>query len=109
MFYDIIPHQTMSELCIFIDLTYHTLLGCSSPQEPDWNTQRPFLAWTSPSSIKDTFNLAWGKQEPLIHSYMFWYTTKGEKVATTSFYNRKISMIFPLVSCFSCVNNPSSS
>ena len=27
----------------------------SSPQEPDWNTQRPFLAWTSPSSIKDTF------------------------------------------------------
>ena len=26
----------------------------SSPQEPDWNTQRPFLAWTSPSSIKDT-------------------------------------------------------
>ena len=54
-------------------------------------------------------NLAWGKQEPLIHSYMFWYTTKGEKVATTPFYNRKISMIFPLVSCFSCVNNPSSS
>ena len=30
----------------------------SSPQEPDWNTQRPFLAWTSPSSIKDTFNVA---------------------------------------------------
>ena len=29
----------------------------SSPQEPDWNTQRPFLAWTSPSSIKDTFNV----------------------------------------------------
>ena len=28
-----------------------------SPQEPDWNTQRPFLAWTSPSSIKDTFNV----------------------------------------------------
>ena len=31
-------------------------------------------------------NLAWGKQEPLIPSYMFWYTTKGEKVAKTSFY-----------------------
>ena len=30
----------------------------SSPQEPDWNTQRLFLAWTSPSSIKDTFNVA---------------------------------------------------
>ena len=29
----------------------------SSPQEPDWNTQRPFLVWTSPSSIKDTFNV----------------------------------------------------
>ena len=29
----------------------------SSPQEPDWHTQRPFLAWTSPSSIKDTFNV----------------------------------------------------
>ena len=29
----------------------------SLPQEPDWNTQRPFLAWTSPSSIKDTFNV----------------------------------------------------
>ena len=29
----------------------------SSPQEPDWNTKRPFLAWTSPSSIKDTFNV----------------------------------------------------
>ena len=29
----------------------------SSPQEPDWNNLRPFLAWTSPSSIKDTFNV----------------------------------------------------
>ena len=29
----------------------------SSPQEPDWNTQCPFLAWTSPSSIKNTFNV----------------------------------------------------
>ena len=29
----------------------------SSPQEPDWNTLRPFFAWTSPSSIKDTFNV----------------------------------------------------
>ena len=31
-------------------------------------------------------NLATGKQEPLIHPYMFWYTTKGEKVVKTSFY-----------------------
>ena len=29
----------------------------SSPQEPDWNVLRPFFAWTSPSSIKDTFNV----------------------------------------------------
>ena len=30
-------------------------LNQSSPQEPDWNALRPFFAWTSPSSIKDTF------------------------------------------------------
>ena len=29
----------------------------SPPQEPDWNALRPFFAWTSPSSIKDTFNV----------------------------------------------------
>ena len=29
----------------------------SSPQEPDWNALRPFFAWTSPSSIKDTINV----------------------------------------------------
>ena len=29
----------------------------SSPQEPDWNALRPFFAWTSPSSMKDTFNV----------------------------------------------------
>ena len=29
----------------------------SSPQEHDWNALRPFVAWTSPSSIKDTFNV----------------------------------------------------
>ena len=29
----------------------------SSPQEPDWNTLRPVFAWTSPFSIKDTFNV----------------------------------------------------
>ena len=28
----------------------------SSPQEPDWNALHPIFAWTSPSSIKDTFN-----------------------------------------------------
>ena len=29
----------------------------SSLQEPDWNALCPFFAWTSPSSIKDTFNV----------------------------------------------------
>ena len=28
-----------------------------SPQEPDWNALHPIFAWTSPSSIKDTFNV----------------------------------------------------
>ena len=28
-----------------------------SSQEPDWNGLRPFFAWTSPSSIQDTFNV----------------------------------------------------
>ena len=31
-------------------------------------------------------NLTWGKQEPLIHPYMFWYHTESEKAAKTSFY-----------------------
>ena len=30
-------------------------------------------------------NLAWGKREPLVHPYVFWYTTKGEKVVKTHF------------------------
>ena len=28
-----------------------------SPQEPNWNALHPVFAWTSPSSIKDTFNV----------------------------------------------------
>ena len=31
-------------------------------------------------------NLAWGKPVPLVHPYMFWYTTKGEKAVKNSFY-----------------------
>ena len=31
-------------------------------------------------------NWGWGKQETLIHPYMFWYTTKDEKAVTISFY-----------------------
>ena len=31
-------------------------------------------------------NLAWGKQEPLVHSYVFWYKTKGEKAKSQNFF-----------------------
>ena len=30
-------------------------------------------------------NLAWGKQEPLVHPYVFWYSTRGKKVVKTHF------------------------
>ena len=45
-----------SESYTEISSVFTANLHQSSPQEPDWNTQRPFLAWTSPSSIKDTVN-----------------------------------------------------
>ena len=37
--------------------SYTANLHQSSSQEPDWNALRPFFAWTSPSSIQDTFNV----------------------------------------------------
>ena len=40
-----------------ISSVFTTNLHQSSPKEPDWNALRPFFAWTSPSSIKDTFNV----------------------------------------------------
>ena len=45
------------ESCTKISSVFTANLHQSSPQEPDWNTQRPSPAWTSPSSIKDTFNV----------------------------------------------------
>ena len=45
------------ESCPEISSVFTANLHQSSPQEPDWNTQRLLLAWTSPSSIKDTFNV----------------------------------------------------
>ena len=45
------------ESCTEISSVFTANLHQSSPQEPDWNTQRPSPAWTSPSSIKDTFNV----------------------------------------------------
>ena len=43
--------------CTEISSVFTVNLHQSSLQEPDWNTQCPFLAWTSPSSIKETFNV----------------------------------------------------
>ena len=40
-----------------ISSVFRANLHQSSPQGPDWNALRPFFAWTSPSSIKDTFNV----------------------------------------------------
>ena len=40
-----------------ISSVFTAKLHQSSPQEPDWNALRPFFAWTSPSSIKDTFHV----------------------------------------------------
>ena len=37
--------------------SYIANLPQGSSQEPDWNALRPFFAWTSPSSIQDTFNV----------------------------------------------------
>ena len=37
--------------------SYIANLHQDSSQEPDWNALRPFFAWTSPSSIQDTFNV----------------------------------------------------
>ena len=44
------------------------------------------IAYLNETLMDCNENLAWGKQEPLIHPYMIWYTTKGEKVVKTSFY-----------------------
>ena len=37
--------------------SYIANLHQGSSQEPDWNALCPFFAWTSPSSIQDTFNV----------------------------------------------------
>ena len=37
--------------------SYIANLHQGSSQEPDWNALHPFFAWTSPSSIQDTFNV----------------------------------------------------
>ena len=37
------------------------------------------IAYLNENFMDSNENLAWGKQEPLIHPYVSWYTTKGEK------------------------------
>ena len=53
-----------------------------SPQEPDWNALRPFFAWASPSTIKDTFNV----------------TTRHGTAPHTQYYIKKhlsLAILFP--------------
>ena len=61
------------ESCTEISSVFTANLHQSSPQEPDLNTQRPFLAWTSPSSIKDIFNVTTRHgTAPNTQDYMLW-------------------------------------
>ena len=70
----------------------------SSPQEPDWNTLRPFFAWTSPSSIKDTFNVTtrhgtaphtqdYIKKHFKSHNPVFNILRRSEAVATDTIFS----------------------
>ena len=55
--------QIIANLNILLDAppedygSYIANLHQGLSQEPDWNALRPFFAWTSPSSIQDTFNV----------------------------------------------------
>ena len=50
--------------------SYIANLHQGSPQEPDWNALRPFFAWTSPSSIQDTFNVTRHGSAPHTQDYI---------------------------------------
>ena len=55
-------------------------------QNANWNMSNMFpIVYLNENLRYYNENLAWGKQEPLIHPYMFWSSTKGEKVVKTSF------------------------
>ena len=49
--------RIIANLNTLLDAVFTANLHQSSTQEHDWNGLRPFFAWTSPSSIKDTFNV----------------------------------------------------
>ena len=70
----------------------------SSPQEPDWNALRPFFAWTSSSSIKDTFNVTTSHETaPHTQDYIkkhfksrnpvFYIPRRSEAVATDTIFS----------------------
>ena len=44
------------------------------------------IAYLNENLMDCNESLAWSKQQPLIHPYIFWYTTKGKKVVKSSFY-----------------------
>ena len=44
------------------------------------------IAYLNKTFTSCTEKLAWGRQEPHIHPYMFWYKTKGENAVKTSLY-----------------------
>ena len=69
-----------------------------SPQEPDWNALCPFFAWTSPSSIKDTFNVTtrhgtaphtqdYIKKHFKSRNHVFNIPRRSEAVATDSIFS----------------------
>ena len=43
------------------------------------------IAYLNENLMDCNENFVRGKHEPLIYPYMFWYTTKGEKVVKSSF------------------------
>ena len=83
-------HVHMHGACAIIEmgtLKYSNgLMGM--PADPNLRklTASHFNVLITQNANKNMENLVWGKQEPLVHPYMFWYTTKGEKAVKTSFY-----------------------
>ena len=78
--------------------SYTANLHQSSSQEPDWNALRPFFAWTSPSSIQDTFNVTtrhgiaphtqdYIKKHFKSHNPVFNIPRRSEAVATDTIFS----------------------
>ena len=64
-----------------------TYFGVINTQNPNENMPNMIpIAYVNKNFMDDNEILAWGKQEPLVHPYVFGYKTNGEKVVKTSFY-----------------------